>query len=120
MSVVWEPELDSAEQKWLAVARDLSRSAFEPLAEELDREQRYPQENVDKLVESGLAGLFISERFGGVGASFHTTCAVIEEVSRACASTSNRRASSASWSSSRRGGAFSCPCCASPRSNPRP
>jgi alkylation response protein AidB-like acyl-CoA dehydrogenase len=87
MGVVWEPELDGAEQKWLAVAKDLSERAFRPLAEELDREQRYPQENVDRLVESGLAGLFIPEQFGGAGASFHTTCAVIEEVSRACAST---------------------------------
>lgn len=87
MAVVWGPELDAAGQKWLDVAKDLSERYFEPLADELDTEQRYPQENVDRLVESGLAGLFVPERFGGAGASFVTTCAVIEEVSRACAST---------------------------------
>lgn len=87
MAVVWGPELDAAGQKWLDVAKDLSERYFSPLADELDREQRYPQENVDRLVESGLAGLFVPERFGGAGASFVTTCAVIEEVSRACAST---------------------------------
>jgi alkylation response protein AidB-like acyl-CoA dehydrogenase len=87
MGVVWEPELDDEGHKWLRVARDLAENHFAPLAEELDREQRYPQENVDKLVESGLAGIFVPQEFGGIGASFHTTCAVIEEVSRACAST---------------------------------
>ena len=87
MSVIWEPQLDDEGQKWVAVARELSREYFEPLAEVLDREQRYPWESVEKLVESGLAGLFVAEEFGGQGASFVTTCAVIETVSRACAST---------------------------------
>lgn len=87
MAVVWGPELDADGEKWLDIAKDLSERHFTPLAEELDREQRYPEENVARLVESGLAGLFVPERFGGAGASFVTTCAVIEEVSRACAST---------------------------------
>jgi alkylation response protein AidB-like acyl-CoA dehydrogenase len=87
MGVVWEPELDEAGQRWLDVARDLSERVFAPRAEELDRDQRYAQDNVDELVKAGLAGLFVPEQFGGSGASFHTTCAVIEEVSRGCAST---------------------------------
>ena len=87
MAVVWSPELDDDGRKWLNTAKDLAERHFAPLAEELDREQRYPDENVALLVESGLAGLFVPARFGGAGASFATTCAVIEEVSRACAST---------------------------------
>lgn len=87
MAVVWSPELDDDGRKWLNTAKDLAEQHFAPLAEELDREQRYPDENVALLVESGLAGLFVPTRFGGAGASFATTCAVIEEVSRACAST---------------------------------
>lgn len=87
MAVVWGPELDTEGQKWLDIAKDLSEKWFRPLAEEIDRDQRYPTESVERLVESGLAGLFVPERFGGAGASFVTTCAVIEEVSRACAST---------------------------------
>lgn len=87
MAVIWGPTLDEAGQRWLDVAKDLSERYFAPLTEELDREQRYPDENVERLVESGLAGLFVPERFGGAGASFVNTCAVIEEVSRACAST---------------------------------
>jgi alkylation response protein AidB-like acyl-CoA dehydrogenase len=87
MAVVWSPELDDDGRKWLNIAKDLAEQHFAPLAEELDREQRYPDENVALLVESGLAGLFVPAPFGGAGASFATTCAVIEEISRACAST---------------------------------
>jgi len=87
VSVIWEPELDDAGRTWRERARSLSAEHFAPLAEELDREQRYPWESVKVLTDSGLAGLFVGTEYGGQGASFETTCAVIEEVSRACAST---------------------------------
>jgi alkylation response protein AidB-like acyl-CoA dehydrogenase len=85
--VIWEPPLSPDGQKWRELARKLSAERFAPLAEELDREQRYPWESVKVLVDSGLAGLFIGTEYGGQGASFDVVCAVIEEVSRACAST---------------------------------
>ena len=87
MSVIWEPPLSPDGQKWRELARKLSAERFAPLAEELDREQRYPWESVKVLVDSGLAGLFIGTEYGGQGAGFDVVCAVIEEVSRACAST---------------------------------
>ncbi len=87
MSVIWEPPLSPDGQKWRELARKLSAEHFAPLAEELDRAQRYPWESVKILVDSGLAGLFIGTEYGGQGASFDVVCAVIEEVSRACAST---------------------------------
>jgi alkylation response protein AidB-like acyl-CoA dehydrogenase len=87
VSVIWQPQLDAAGRTWRDLARRLSTEHFAPLTEELDREQRYPWESVKVLVESGLAGLFVGTEYGGQGASFETTCAVIEEVSRACPST---------------------------------
>lgn len=87
MSVIWEPKLDVEGEKWVGLAALLTKEHFAPLAEELDRDQRYPWENVEKLVASGLAGLFVAQQYGGKGASFETTCAVIETVSRGCAST---------------------------------
>jgi alkylation response protein AidB-like acyl-CoA dehydrogenase len=87
VSVIWEPPLSEDGQKWRELARKLSAEHFAPLAEELDRVQRYPWESVQVLVDSGLAGLFIDPGYGGQGASFEVVCAVIEEVSRVCAST---------------------------------
>jgi alkylation response protein AidB-like acyl-CoA dehydrogenase len=87
VAVIWEPPLDDEGRHWRDLARELSAERFAPLAEELDRDQRYPWESVKVLVESGLAGLSVGREHGGQGASFVTTCAVIEQVSRACAST---------------------------------
>jgi alkylation response protein AidB-like acyl-CoA dehydrogenase len=83
----WEPELDNETRQWLAVARDLGVNYFGPLAEELDRDERYPWENVKLLVESGLVSLFVPREFGGKELSLTAVCAVAEEVSRACSST---------------------------------
>ena len=87
MALIWTPSHDDETAHWVSVADRLSREHFEPLAEEIDRDQRYPAESVERLVASGLAGLFVPTEFGGQGASFTTTCAVIERVSRGCPST---------------------------------
>jgi len=87
MSVIWEPALDAEAQGWRTTADALSRDHFAPLAEELDREQRYPWESIPRLVESGLAGLFLPEAYGGRGASLTATVAVVERVAEDCAST---------------------------------
>lgn len=87
MPVVWEPELDDEAQRYQRLAADLARDRFASLAEELDREQRYPDEHVPVLIEEGLAGMFLPTELGGGGASLTATCAVMEEIARACAST---------------------------------
>jgi len=87
MAVIWEPELTDEARRWRDLARSLAAEHFGPLAAELDRDQRYPWESVQVLVDSGLAGLFVSPDYGGQGARLDTVCAVIEELSRACPST---------------------------------
>ncbi|WP_366554197.1 acyl-CoA dehydrogenase family protein [Aquibaculum sediminis] len=87
MAVIWEPELNAEAQKWRAVADDLSREHCAPLAEELDREQRYPWETIPRLVDSGLAGLFLPREHGGQGASLTATVSVVERIAEDCAST---------------------------------
>ncbi|WBU56213.1 acyl-CoA dehydrogenase family protein [Paracoccus sediminicola] len=87
MGVIWEPKLDEDARAWLDKAARLTDEKFAPLADKLDREQRYPWENVEALVDSGLAGLFIPEAYGGRGAPLRTTVAVVERIGRGCAST---------------------------------
>jgi alkylation response protein AidB-like acyl-CoA dehydrogenase len=87
MTVVWEPILDDAAAAWRAKAAGLAAAKFAPLAEELDREQRYPTEHIATLVESGLSGMLVPVEHGGTGLSMEAICAVTEEVSAACAST---------------------------------
>ena len=87
MTVIWQPVFGEEAARWRTVADRLTREHFAPLAEELDREQRYPWENVRRLVEHDLAGLFIPREFGGQGASLSATVAVVETIGSGCAST---------------------------------
>ncbi len=86
--VIWAPRLSPADERWRDVAARLSCEHFAPLAAEIDREQRYPLESVQRLRESGIATMFIPREFGGAGASLTAYCAVIETIAGACASTS--------------------------------
>lgn len=87
MSLIWQPQLDEEAARWRDTARDLTQERFRPLAAELDRDQRYPWENVEALVQSGIAGLFIPEQYGGIGASLTATVAAVEAIGTGCAST---------------------------------
>jgi alkylation response protein AidB-like acyl-CoA dehydrogenase len=87
MSVIWKPSLHAEAEHWRSLAAELTERHFAPLAEELDRDQRYPHENVAKLVESRIAGLFIPAAYGGVGASLTATVAAVEAIGMGCSST---------------------------------
>jgi alkylation response protein AidB-like acyl-CoA dehydrogenase len=87
MTVIWQPALSDEASRWRGFADRLTQERFAPLAEELDRAQRYPWENVRALVEHKLAGLFIPKAYGGEGADLSTTVAVVEAIATGCAST---------------------------------
>lgn len=87
MTVIWKPTLDAAATRWQALADQLGRDRFGPLAEELDREQRYPWETIEALVANNFTGLFLPRDFGGQGESLVTTVAAVETLGTHCAST---------------------------------
>jgi alkylation response protein AidB-like acyl-CoA dehydrogenase len=47
-----------------------------------DREERFPQEALDGLRQTGFVGMSIGEKYGGGGADALTYCLFIEELSR--------------------------------------
>jgi alkylation response protein AidB-like acyl-CoA dehydrogenase len=87
MTVIWQPALSEEARRWRELAHRVTQEHFAPLAAELDREQRYPWENVRRLVEHKLAGLFIPKQFGGQGTSLCATAAVVETIASGCPST---------------------------------
>lgn len=87
MSVIWEPELPESSSRYQALAAQLTRDHFEPLAEEIDRVQRYPQENIDRLHAAGITSMFLPPEFGGAGATLTDATAVVEAVAKGCPST---------------------------------
>ena len=87
MTVLWQPTLDESATRWQALAERLGRERFAPLAPELDRDQRYPWETIEALVEHRFVGLFLPRQWGGEGASLVATVAAVETLGTHCAST---------------------------------
>lgn len=87
MTVIWTPQLDETAAKWQALADRLGRERFAPLAADLDRDQRYPWETIETLVEHKFTGLFLPHEYGGEGQSLLTTAAAVETFGSYCAST---------------------------------
>ncbi|MEO3830415.1 acyl-CoA dehydrogenase family protein, partial [Actinomadura sp. B10D3] len=71
-----------------ATVRELAEAKIAPFAAEVDEESRFPQEALEALVANGLHAVHVPESYGGAGADALATVIVIEEVARACASSS--------------------------------
>src|SRR6266700_931858 len=68
--------------------RQLADDKIAPYAAEVDEQARFPQEALDALTRADLHAVHIPEAYGGAGADAIATAIVIEEVARACASSS--------------------------------
>jgi short-chain 2-methylacyl-CoA dehydrogenase len=62
--------------------RQFALERVAPVAEELDREKRFPYELVAELAELGLMGMTIPEEYGGAGADTLSYAIVVEELTR--------------------------------------
>ena len=76
------------EQKLLQkTVREFAESEVKPLARHLDETGEFPRDTFRKAAELGLTGVAIPEDEGGAGFDHVSYAIVIEELSRACAST---------------------------------
>ncbi len=68
--------------------RALADEKIAPHAAKVDQAAEFPQEAHDALVKAGMHAVHIPQGYGGAGADAIATAIVIEEVARACASSS--------------------------------
>ncbi|WP_298747619.1 acyl-CoA dehydrogenase family protein [uncultured Serinicoccus sp.] len=68
--------------------REVADEQIAPHAAAVDEEGRFPDEALKALVATDFHAPHIAEDYDGVGADALATCIVIEEVARACASSS--------------------------------
>jgi alkylation response protein AidB-like acyl-CoA dehydrogenase len=78
------PEHDALRES----VRALADEKIAPHAAKVDQAAEFPQEAHDALVKADLHAVHIPEAYGGAGADAIATAIVIEEVARACASSS--------------------------------
>ena len=72
------------------MAREFANDVIRPVAEELDREERFPGEIYDQMGELGLFGIGVPESMGGPGFDTLTYALVMEELSRGYSSVADQ------------------------------
>ncbi len=66
--------------------RDFVEKEIKPLAIQIDENHKIPDELVQKMSAMGLLGSYLPEAYGGAGLDILSYVIVVEEVSKACAS----------------------------------
>lgn len=76
------------EQKMIRESiRAFVKNEIEPIAAEIDKDHRFPRENIEKLGKYGFLSLPYSEEYGGAGGDSISKNLVIEEIAKKCGST---------------------------------
>ena len=74
--------LSDVQRQIIDTVREFTDREIIPRAQQLERDDEYPQEIVDAMCEMGLFGLTIPEEYGGLGESLLTYALAVEEISR--------------------------------------
>lgn len=82
--------LTETQEQVREMARAFADETIRPLAEELDREERFPVELYDEMARLGLFGIGVPEALGGPGFDTLTYALVMEELSRGYASVADQ------------------------------
>src|SRR6266571_7518225 len=75
-------DLDQEHELVRSTVRDFAEQRVAPVAEELDRESRFPYDLVAELAELGLMGMTIPEEYGGAGTDTLSYAIAVEELTR--------------------------------------
>jgi alkylation response protein AidB-like acyl-CoA dehydrogenase len=81
-------QLIDEEKMMIEVVRDLARERVAPRAAEIDAQGEFPWDMKELLANQGILGMPFPEEYGGLGSSELSILMVIEELARACATTS--------------------------------
>jgi len=79
-------ELSSDHKVLQGSVRDFVEKEIKPIAIQIDENHKIPDELVQKMSALGLLGSYLPEAYGGAGLDILSYAIVVEEVSKACAS----------------------------------
>ncbi|XP_042697592.1 short-chain specific acyl-CoA dehydrogenase, mitochondrial isoform X3 [Chrysemys picta bellii] len=80
-------ELPETHQMLRQTCRDFAEKELVPIAAQLDKEHRFPAEQVKKMGALGLLAMDVPEEYKGAGLDYLAYSIAVEEISRGCAST---------------------------------
>ena len=78
----------SKEQEMLRkMYREFAENEVKPMAEYVDENEAFPEENVKKMSKLGMMGIYFPKEYGGAGADVLSYVMAVEEMSKVCATT---------------------------------
>ena len=79
--------LDKQHEMARSLFRDFAQNEVKPLAQELDEEERFPTETIEKMAKLGFLGIPIPKEYGGAGGDILTYAMCVEELAKVCGTT---------------------------------
>ena len=67
--------------------KDFAETEVKPLAQEVDEQERFPTETVEKMAKMGLMGIIVPKEYEGAGGDYYMYISAVEELSKHCATT---------------------------------
>ena len=80
-------KMDQDHLDLITLYRDFAENTVKPLAADLDKEARFPEETIAQMAELGMLGIPFPEEYGGTGMDNLSYVQCVEELSKVCAST---------------------------------
>ena len=78
---------DEMHEELLKMYREFAQNTVKPLAAEIDRDERFPEETVKQMAEMNMLGIPFPEEYGGAGMDNLSYAQCVEELSKVCAAT---------------------------------
>ena len=79
--------LTEQQQMMKKLFAEFAEKEVKPLAAEVDEDERFPRENVEKMKACKMMGIPFSREYGGAGADFLSYILAVEELSKKCGTT---------------------------------
>jgi butyryl-CoA dehydrogenase len=82
-----EFKLSKSHELFKQMIREFAEKEVKPIAAEVDEEERFPRETVEKMRKLGILGIPMPKEYGGAGGDILMYAIGVEELSRVCATT---------------------------------
>lgn len=79
--------LSKSQELFKQMITAFAENEVKPLAAEVDEEERFPVETVEKMAKAGIFGINIPKQYGGTGADGIMYTMAVEELSKVCGTT---------------------------------
>ncbi len=66
------------------LTKKIAKEKIAPIAQKYDEDQAFPHEAIKILADSDICGVYIEEKYGGLGGGILEMSLVVEELSKAC------------------------------------